>query len=83
MEVEDLGSETAFRATLDWFWRSRAACPGGRVGSLQILHVTPLSFSVLRTLPDGFSLGVRISESTAPRRRARVSIAPRRDRHRR
>jgi len=59
MEVEDLGSETAFRATLDWFWRSRVpAFPGGRVRSLQVLRDSSLS------LPPPFRLFFSLVGST-------------------
>jgi len=62
MEVEDLGSETAFRATLDWFWRSRVpAFPGGRVRSLQVLRDSSLSLSLSLSL--SFSLPFRLSFS--------------------
>jgi len=78
MEVEDLGSETAFRATLDWFWRSRVpAFPGGRVRSLQVLRDSSLSLSLPLSVSSSLSSGVRIWIRTLAHRATPRHAAPR------
>jgi len=87
MEVEDLGSETAFRATLDWFWRSRVpAFPGGRVRSLQVLRDSSLSLSLSLSLflsvSPSLSSAVRIWIRTSAHRATPRHATPRHATHR-
>lgn len=72
-------SETAFRATLDWFWRSRAAFLEVGSGHFRF-YVTPLSLSFSHSLSFSFfhpraTDVLRVCNWPTPRRRY---IAPRR-----
>jgi len=72
-------SETAFRATLDWFWRSRAAFLEVGSGHFRF-YVTPLSLSFSYSLPFSFfhpraTDVLRVCNWLTPRRRIYRTVA--------